>query len=73
MFWEEIFLRYIRKKQPDLQRAAPAEECARCGRELYPGNPCWRFWGRTLCEDCVVPWLLQELAPYRGRAGEVEP
>ena len=73
MFWEEIFLRYIRKKQPDLQRAAPAEECARCGRELYPGSPCWRFWGRTLCEDCVVPWLLRELATHRGRAGEVEP
>ena len=73
MFWEEIFLRYIRKKQPDLQRAAPAEECARCGRELYPGNPCWRFWDRTLCEDCVVPWLLRELATHRGRAGEVEP
>ena len=68
-----IFLRYIRKRRTDLQRAVPAEECTCCGRELYPGNPCWHFWGRTLCEDCVVPWLLQELAPYRGRAGEVEP
>ena len=73
MFWEEIFLRYIRKKQMDPQRESPAAECACCGGDLYPGSPCWRFWGRTLCEDCVVPWLLHELAPHRGRAGEVDP
>lgn len=66
-------LRYIRKNHRDLQRMAPVEQCARCGRELYPGNPCWRLGGGALCEDCVVPWLLQELAPFRGRAGEVGP
>ena len=66
-------MRYIRKPHRDPQRAVPAEQCACCGRELYRGNPCWRLAGRTLCEDCVGPWLLQELAPFRGRAGEVGP
>lgn len=66
-------MRYTRKVHRDLQQASPVEQCACCGRELYSGNPCWRFWGRTLCEDCAAPWLLRELAPYRGRAGEVEP
>ena len=67
------FLRYIRRHHPDPQRVPPAETCHRCGAELYPGSPCWRFWGRTLCDECVAPWLLQELAAHRGRAGEVEP
>ena len=66
-------MRYIRKRHRDPQRAVLVEQCACCGGELYPGNPCWRLAGRTLCEDCVVPWLLRELAPFRGRAGEVEP
>ena len=34
--------------------------------------PVWlRLHGRVICEDCVVPWLMDGLAPYRLRLREV--
>lgn len=64
-------MRMIRKRSRDAQRAYPLAQCARCGGELYAGTPCWRLAGRTLCEDCVAPWLLEELAACRVHCGEV--
>lgn len=46
--------------------------CAQCGGELYPGDRCWQLWGGLLCEACVGPWLLGEMAPFCVRLGEVE-
>ena len=69
---EEIFLRTVRKRNADRQRAVPRGECALCGGELYAGSACWRVWGRTLCEECLIPWLLAELEPYRTRWEEAE-
>ena len=64
-------MRTIPKKQRDPQRARPVSRCAQCGMELYPGALRWQLNGLVLCEDCVVPWLLAELAPLCGRGGEV--
>lgn len=64
-------MRTIHKRHRDSQRAVPAGECARCGGEVYPGCACWRFGNRILCEDCVVPWLLEELSACRIRLREV--
>jgi len=64
-------LRIVHKRHRDAQRAYPAAECALCGGELYRGDACWRLHGRVICEDCVVPWLMDELAPYRLRLREV--
>ena len=58
-------MRIVHKRYRDAQRACPAAECALCGGELYRGDVCWRFSGRVFCEDCVVRWLVDELAPYR--------
>lgn len=63
-------MRTIRKKHRDSQRDFPAAACALCGGELYRGEVCWRMNGRLLCQDCVVPWLLDELAPCRIRLKE---
>lgn len=57
-------MRTIRKKSRDPQQAVPLNQCALCGEELYEGCPCWRLWGRTLCELCTVQWVLAELAPF---------
>ena len=64
-------MRIVHKRHRDAQRAFPAAECALCGGELYRGDACWRLSGRTVCEDCVVPWLMDGLAPYRLRLREV--
>ena len=64
-------MRYIPKKPRDPQRAVPAGRCALCGGELYSGSSCWRLCGRILCEDCVLQWVLAELAPYHTVCGEV--
>ena len=60
------------KKQKDIQRAQPHGQCTRCGGELYPGTLRWQLWGQVLCEECLVPWIMAELAPYSGHGGEVE-
>ena len=64
-------MRTVHKRNQDPQRAFPAAECFFCGGELYWGEVCWRLAGRTLCEDCVDPWLLGELASCRLRLREV--
>lgn len=64
-------MRITRKRSRDAQRLYPSARCVRCGGELYAGAPCWVLGGRTLCEDCLVPWLLAELAPFHIRCGEV--
>ena len=58
-------MRIVHKRHRDAQRAFPAAECALCGGELYRGDVCWRLSRQTVCEACVVRWLLDELAPYR--------
>jgi len=58
-------LRIVHKTHRDPQRAYPAGVCTLCGRELYPGSPCWRLGGRNICGDCLVPWLMDELAAFR--------
>lgn len=65
-------MRSIHRRNRDLQREAPAGVCAQCGGELYPGDRCWQLWGGLLCETCVGPWLLGEMAPFCVRLGEVE-
>ena len=64
-------MRTVHKNHRDTQRTFPAAECCLCGGELYRGEVCWRLAGRILCEDCVVPWLLDELADFRLRLREV--
>lgn len=64
-------MRTIHRRHRDAQRAVPAGECALCGAEIYPGSLCWRLGGRLLCEECVVPWLLEELSVCRIRLREV--
>ncbi len=71
MFWRKIALRTTRKKTRDSQRVRPVGQCSRCGGEAYPGDLCWRLGGQTLCEDCLTPWLLAELAPFCTVRGEV--
>lgn len=61
----------IHRRTRDPQRAVPVSQCALCGGELYAGSSCWRLAGRTLCESCVVPWLLEELESFHIRCGEV--
>ncbi len=63
-------MREIHTVRWDGERAEPAGKCVRCGGELYEGEAAWRFWGRTLCEDCAAPWLLEELASCRFICGE---
>ena len=65
-------MRFVHRRNRDLQREAPAALCSRCGGELYRGAPCWLVGGRRLCEECVKAWLLEEMAPFRVFAGEVE-
>ena len=60
----------VHKGSADRQRAVPRGECALCGGELYAGSACWRLWGLTICEECLIPWLLAELEPFRVRWGE---
>ena len=64
-------MRTIQKRHRDIQRAFPAGICALCGGELYGGEQGWRIRGRLLCRDCVVSWVLDELAPWREKIGEV--
>ncbi len=64
------FLRAVHRTNPDPQRRAPAGVCAQCGGELYPGEACWRLWGALLCERCAGRRALEELAPFRLKAGE---
>ena len=65
-------MRIVHRRSRDLQREAPAALCSRGGGELYRGSPCWLVGGRRLCEECVSAWLLEEMAPFRVFAGEVE-
>ena len=71
LFLEEFFLHTVHKRHRDLQRSAPAAECALCGGGLYPGETCWRIWGRVLCGECAGPWLLDGLTFCRVRLREV--
>lgn len=64
-------MRTIHKKHRDLQRAVPAAECALCGGALYPGENCWRLWGRVLCGACAGSWLSDNLALCGMRLREV--
>jgi len=60
------------KKQKDIQRLHSQGQCTRCGGELYPGALRWQLWGQVLCEDCLLPWVMAELAPYSSFDGEVD-
>ena len=62
-------MRIVHKRHRDAQRAYPAAACAQCGGELYRGDERWRLAGRTLCKECVVQLLLEELAPCRLEVG----
>ena len=64
-------MRVTHKRYRDAQRSSPLARCARCGGELYAGSGCWRLGGRVLCEDCVIPWLLEELSAFHIRCEEV--
>ena len=64
-------MRTIHKKHRDRQRAVPAAECALCGGALYPGETCWRLWGRVLCGACAGSWLSDNLALCGMRLREV--
>ena len=60
-------MRTVHKTYQDPQRAYPVGICSQCGRDLYPGSPCWRLCGQSLCGDCLLPWLVEELAAFRVR------
>ena len=51
-------MRTVHKTYQDPQRAYPVGICSQCGRDLYPGSPCWRLCGQSLCGDCLLPWLM---------------
>ena len=65
-------LRTIQKRHRDSQRLPCVRQCSRCGGELYPGDGWWRLGSGIFCEACLVPWLLEELAPFREGRGEAE-
>ena len=64
-------MRKTLKRQQDRQRIHPVACCARCGTELYPTDPCWHISRMLLCDDCIGPWLREELRPFRMSAEEV--
>lgn len=56
----------------DLQRVRPITRCTLCDRELYHGTGIWQLNGQILCRDCLMEWLLGELAPYHSICGEAK-
>jgi len=62
-------VRYIRKTSRDAQRRPAAGRCGHCGRELWPGDSCWRISGVLLCKACLLDYALGLFAPQREEMG----
>ena len=61
-------MRYTKKQRQDLQRQSAAAQCARCGRQLYPGASCWYINGVLLCKACLLEYSMGFFAPHREEA-----
>ena len=48
----------------------PCVLCDYRGCELYPGDSYFIVDGLLVCEDCLIPFIRQWLAPCRRVAGE---
>ena len=66
-------MRMSHTNHQDPQRAPVRSQCTRCGGEIYAGSSLWQLNGQILCRDCLIEWLMRELAPWHRICGEVEP